>query len=106
VSGVIDQSTLIDLSFIDITDTSILTEPALKSTVPFFALEFNQTVPIPPAFDGIACQNRIRALTFQSQQSSFEFNTSAMQNWMSQTSINFWFRISDWSQVNGLKALT
>lgn len=71
VTGIIDRSTLIDMSFIDMTDTSILTQPALKSTVPFLALEFNQTVPTPPPFDGIACQNRIRALTFQSQQSSF-----------------------------------
>ena len=44
-------------------------------------------------FDGIACNDGFRTLTFDDKRSSVQFKTLALKEWMSEITVEFWFKL-------------
>lgn len=53
-----------------------------------------------PAFDGITCDDDHVALMLYNNRSSFSFQTPEQSDWMSETTIQFWFKFTNWSQIS------
>lgn len=70
-------------------------------TMFYGVVEYGET-PLPqPAFDGITCDDDHVSMQLSSYQSSFSFLTPEQSDWMSETTIQFWFKLTNWSQIGG-----
>jgi len=73
--------------------------PPLLATVPFMFAEYRETFPPLPTFDGVACDDGHSTMKLLSANSNLMFNTPMMDDWMSETSLEFWFKISNWDII-------
>jgi len=62
-------------------------------------VEYRETFPPLPEFDGVACDDGHSTMKLLSENSNLMFNSPMMDDWMSETSIQFWFKISDWKPI-------
>jgi hypothetical protein len=109
ISRRFEDEALINVSFINAFTRQIKNEalgpdvvfknPTKLDTVPYALSEYLQPFPPKPQFDGVACDDDHTSMRLLNENSYIMFDTPTNQDWMSETSINFWFRLNDWSKV-------
>jgi hypothetical protein len=70
-------------------------------SMPIEVAQYKEKFPTRPAFDGVACDDDHYTMQLLNEKAYLRFNTPYQEDWMSETSIQFWFRIDDWSSING-----
>lgn len=68
-------------------------------TMLYGVVEYGETALPQPDFDGITCDDDHVTLQLSTYQSSFSFRTPEQSDWMSETTIQFWFKLTSWSQI-------
>lgn len=104
-----DDHALIYLNFFDLKSRKLenlgsgsdleLRNPVILDTIPYVQSQYGEEFPPLPVFDGVACNDDHSTMRFTSTNSNMRFSTPYNSDWLSETSINFWFKISDWSQI-------
>lgn len=109
-SGRLDDTPIIDVTFKKMKSNIIpnigrgddleLEKAPLSRIIPYHMNEYNQRPEPYPEFDGIACNDDHMSMILNEENSYFSFDTPPMADWMSETSLNFWFKLEDWSAIS------